>query len=178
MFIIFRFILTQYLVVIWAINGVRSKKMDDENVPQEIKDFVLAILIIILYLICFCSKVKSKENSHRLQNLRSKLFYNPLIRYAILNSLKFNLTAVTTFQLAANDLVQVTTAVSLLVLINGIPLVLSRTLFRLNNELHTVDNIKKFGSMYSGRNVSPKRGRHLAWIGPLVFFYRRKCLKI
>ena len=46
MFIIFRFILTQYLVVIWAINGVRAKKMDDENVPQEIKDFVLAILII------------------------------------------------------------------------------------------------------------------------------------
>jgi len=41
-----RFILTQYLVVIWAINGVRAKKMDDENVPQEIKDFVLAILII------------------------------------------------------------------------------------------------------------------------------------
>ena len=27
--------------------------------------------------------------------------------------------------------------------------------------------------MYSGRNVSPKRGRHLAWVGPLVFFYRR-----
>ena len=38
--------MTQYLVVIWAINGVRAKKMHDENVPQEIKDFVLAILII------------------------------------------------------------------------------------------------------------------------------------
>jgi len=41
-----RFILTQYLVVIWAVNGIRAKKMADENVPQEIKDFVLAILVI------------------------------------------------------------------------------------------------------------------------------------
>ena len=58
-------------------------------------------------------------------------------------------------------------------MINAVPLILSRTLFRLNDELHSVENLKKFGSMYSGRNVSPKRGRHLAWIAPLVFFFRR-----
>ena len=38
--------LTPYLVVIWAANAIRAKKMDDPDVPQEIKDFVLAILII------------------------------------------------------------------------------------------------------------------------------------
>ena len=38
--------LTPYLVVIWAANAIRAKKMGDPDVPQEIKDFVLAILII------------------------------------------------------------------------------------------------------------------------------------
>ena len=34
------------MVVIWAVNAIRAKKMDDPDVPQEIKDLVLAILII------------------------------------------------------------------------------------------------------------------------------------
>ena len=41
-----RYILTQYLVVIWAVNGVRAKKMNDSAVPQDIKDFIIAILVI------------------------------------------------------------------------------------------------------------------------------------
>merc|ERR1712106_76084 len=41
-----RYILTPYLVVIWASNGIRAKKMDDPDVPQDVKNFVLAILII------------------------------------------------------------------------------------------------------------------------------------
>jgi len=43
-----RYILTPYLVVIWASNGIRAKKMDDPTVPQDVKDFVLAILIIAI----------------------------------------------------------------------------------------------------------------------------------
>ena len=42
----FRFTLTPYLVVIWAANGIRAKQVDDPDVPQDIKDYVLAILII------------------------------------------------------------------------------------------------------------------------------------
>jgi len=43
-----RYILTPYLVVIWASNGIRIKKMDDPDVPQDIKDYVLAIMIIAI----------------------------------------------------------------------------------------------------------------------------------
>ena len=52
MFLLHRYILTQYLVVIWAANGIRSKinmkKTDDEfeKVPQDVENFVLAILVI------------------------------------------------------------------------------------------------------------------------------------
>ena len=51
-FLLHRYILTQYLVVIWAANGIRSKinmKKTDaefEKVPQDVENFVLAILII------------------------------------------------------------------------------------------------------------------------------------
>ena len=41
-----RYILTPYLVVIWATNGIRTKMMDKPDVPQDIKDYVLAIMII------------------------------------------------------------------------------------------------------------------------------------
>lgn len=41
-----RWILTPYLVVIWAANGIRAKKSSDPTVPHEVKDFVLAILVI------------------------------------------------------------------------------------------------------------------------------------
>lgn len=41
-----RYILTPYLVVIWASNGIWQKKKDDPAVPNDIKQFVLAIIII------------------------------------------------------------------------------------------------------------------------------------
>jgi len=41
-----RYLVTPYLVVIWASSGIRAKKLSDPSVPQEIQDFVLAIIII------------------------------------------------------------------------------------------------------------------------------------
>jgi len=41
-----RYLLTPYLVVIWALNGIRSKKITDPLVPESIKNYVLVILII------------------------------------------------------------------------------------------------------------------------------------
>ena len=49
LFTTLRYILTQYLVVIWAANGVRSKIVDKEegqDIPEDVENFVLAILII------------------------------------------------------------------------------------------------------------------------------------
>lgn len=40
--------MTPYLVVIWASNGIRAKNMDDPNVPQDVKNYVVAILVIAI----------------------------------------------------------------------------------------------------------------------------------
>ena len=46
--LLLRYILTPYLVVIWASNGIRAKNMDDPNVPQDVKNYVVAILVIAI----------------------------------------------------------------------------------------------------------------------------------
>ena len=33
-------------MVIWATNGIRTKNMDNPDIPQDTKDYVLAIMII------------------------------------------------------------------------------------------------------------------------------------
>ena len=41
-----RYVFTPYMVIIWGVNAIRAKKMDDPDVPQDIKDLILSILII------------------------------------------------------------------------------------------------------------------------------------
>ena len=56
--------------------------------------------------------------------------------------------------------------------INVVPLILSPLLYKLNDELHSIQNKNKYGSIYAKRDVSKER-MHRAWINPLVFFFRR-----
>jgi len=41
-----RYLLTPYLVIIWASNGIRIKKYGNDEVPQDVQNYILAILII------------------------------------------------------------------------------------------------------------------------------------
>ena len=109
---------------------------------------IIILLIFILIIRFLCGNKMSEANRSRLESIKSKLFYNPLIRYAFLNSLKFNFTAVTTFQQATNDSIQLIIAIIFFIAASIIPLILSRVLFKLNNELNSDENKKKFGSMY------------------------------
>ena len=44
--LLFRWILVPYCVVIWAASAAYDKKKDDKVVPEGIKDYLLAIIII------------------------------------------------------------------------------------------------------------------------------------
>lgn len=54
-----RYLYTPFLVVVWAAFGIWSKKSGDEAVPQEIKDFVLATIIVgaLLFVLSVAEKV-------------------------------------------------------------------------------------------------------------------------
>ena len=44
--VFFRYVFTPYMVIIWAVSNIRVKNMEDPAVPQEIKDYILSILIL------------------------------------------------------------------------------------------------------------------------------------
>ena len=90
----------------------------------------------------------------------------------MLNCLNLNIVAVITFRFETDDKTAVLIAVFIFVTMNAVPLILSRLLYKLNDELHSIQNKNKYGSIYDKRNVSNER-RHRAWLNPLVFFFRR-----
>ena len=133
----------------------------------------LLILIVSIAIILSCrNSPLNEKNRERVKNLKRKLQYNPVIRYFLLNSLKFNYSALCVFKKANAGVGSYFGAILLLLLINICPLVLSRILYKNNSKLKDKEIENKIGTLYEGKNVESKR-KHRAWVFPLVFFGRR-----
>ena len=67
-----------------------------------IGSFILLILLVVIYgtyrlsKSC-CDNSKTRETVEKLKN---KIFFNPIIRYSLLNCLKFNIVALTAIRRA------------------------------------------------------------------------------
>ena len=61
--------------------------------------FLLVICVIVLLLWCRkrCTNL-SEKNKQRIAGLKTKIFWNPLIRYTLLNALKLNMSAMTAYK--------------------------------------------------------------------------------
>ena len=117
---------------------------------------VLFLLILFVCTVVFLScrnKPLSEKNRERVNSLKRKLQYSPVIRYFLLNSLKFNYSALCVFKQADAGAGSYFVAVLLLLLINICPLVLSRILYKNNNNLKEKDTENKIGTLYEGKNV-------------------------
>ena len=134
--------------------------------------FLLILIVAVVVYISCRNKPLSEKNRERVKTLKRKLLYNPVIRYFLLNSLKFNYSALCVFKQADAGAGSYFVAVLLLILINICPLVLSRILYKNNSHLEDKETEIKIGTLYEGKNVEPKR-KHRAWVFPLVFFGRR-----
>ena len=71
--------------------------------------------------------LKSKE---RIKRLKDKVFYNPLIRYSLLNAMNYNMAAMTAFVNTNGEQRQVIIAVLLLIVVNVLPIIYARILYR------------------------------------------------
>ena len=71
--------------------------------------------------------LKSKE---RIKWLKDKVFYNPLIRYSLLNAMNYNMAAMTVFVNTNGEQRQVIIAVLLLIVNNVLPIVYARILIK------------------------------------------------
>ena len=57
--------------------------------------FIIALVLVFIYLRKRCKL--SNKNKERYERIKSKVFWNPFIRYLFLNALKLNLSAMVAF---------------------------------------------------------------------------------
>lgn len=117
--------------------------------------FVLIIGIILLLIYCRKRVKLSEKNKQRIQNLRYKVFWNAIIRYLFLNSLKLNMSAFVVLKASkVTGGLDIAVAVLMVLALNSVPIVLSRLLYLSEDKFEDEVFRKKFGTLYQGKNVS------------------------
>ena len=139
---------------------------------------LVAIILLTLVALCLdrlccglCKKVKDKFTI-----LKKMIFWNGIIRYVYLSSLKFMMISVVALKLA-NKGKNFTIAISQFALLNAIPLFCSYILAKNGKKLEDKDKMEKFGELYKERNVG-KNWKHRAWALPIAYIYRRTAFSI
>ena len=124
---------------------------------------IVFVLLIILAVVLFKRFGVSQKNKERLEKMKRKIFFNSLIRYAFLSSLKTNLIAFVTLKKASSDdPLSIIMASLLSIAIIVFPFFLARILFKNKDNLNDEANVKKFGTLYEGKNII--REKHHAWL--------------
>ena len=132
------------------------------------------IVIVLILIICLrkrntgcCDKCKRCINY-----ITTKLFFNPLIRYLLLNALKFYMASMINFKTDHDDnSVDRVFAIAILIIINVIALYFSCLLHRNKTQLGQESSINRYGTLYQGREI--KEMKHPLYLQPLAFFLRR-----
>ena len=138
---------------------------------------IISLLIFVIVKIMRRCKL-SPKNQRRVQKLSSLVFYNPLIRFIMLYSMKLNVTslmAIKRWQMI--DLGEKFTATLSLAFLFVFPVICAKFLHKNAKELHKEANVQKFGSLYGGRNVDAKK-QHKVWVLPLAYFFRRSVFMV
>ena len=154
---------------------------DNLGVTLILITFAILIIAFIVILLLLCSKVcsLSPKTKERIEKLKNKIFYNPLIRYSLLNTMNLNMTAMTAFVIAPDDVGEVTVALAILLTINILPICYARLLHQKKAELGTEDSRIRFGTLFGGLDLDDAsskivaRHNHKIHRYPLLFMYRR-----
>ena len=83
------------------------------------------------------------------------MLFNPLIRFALLNTLKFNIMAMVTFASISSkpSAISFCLAAIILLAINALPFVFARIIRKAKDDLHDADRVQKYGTLYKGLYV-------------------------
>ena len=83
------------------------------------------------------------------------VFFNPIIRYLVLNSLKLNMTSLLAIKLFKPDssLIDLISSLCILTMVNLAPLIFLIVLVRQRRELEKEQSRLSFGALYNGKKV-------------------------
>lgn len=83
----------------------------------------LVIVALIAILVFIARRVQLNEKRKaQIKKLKTKVFWNPIIRYLVLNSLKLNISAVIIYNAAEKAQLDVITSTVILLILNGAPI--------------------------------------------------------
>ena len=143
------------------------------GITQLLIILVLAIVIIIVVIaIVLKRKINLSEKCLNMINLiKAYIFYNPIIRYVFLNSIKLNFMAFIVFRPPIGSFIDIALASVIMVLLTVVPIFFFR-LLRKNRKSLTDEKLSKvFGALYQGKNITQDAQHEFTY--PLIFFYRR-----
>ena len=143
--------------------------------------FVFLVLIGLVITIVFVSRKTelSPKNKERLDKLKNNIFYNAIVRFFFLNTLKFNMSSMVVLVKESSSASSTFVAALLLICFSVIvPLALIRLIYINRAILHELKMIIRFGTIYSGRRVKDLLGERRVWIYPATFFVRRTVFAI
>ena len=98
--------------------------------------FFVSIMLITLVLVVLMNRVKfSDKTKDRIRRLQSKMFYNPVIRYLMLNALKLNMASLLVLSVMSNDTAELIFSGLMLLAMNIFPLVFLKILLNNHDKL-------------------------------------------
>ena len=137
---------------------------------------IIVTVILVKYSESFKLSTKAKE---RIEWLKQKVFYNPLIRFSMLNTLKWNLIALTAFTTLKGSTVEIIFGVLLYIALNLLPFFYLWLLYKQQAKLSTEKTIKTIGTLYDGLRIEKLSAAghegmiNDVWFYPAVFMIRR-----
>lgn len=97
------------------------------------------------------------------------VFWNPIIRYTMLGSIKLNIGAMVVLRVGwPESWIDGVPAVIWLLFLAALPLIYAKILHKNAEHLNEFDAVSSFGTLYKGLEASKT-----IWAYPVVFFMRR-----
>ena len=154
--------------------GTQNSIFSNFGVTFVIGSAILAFIVLVVVLIiiggrkCHCSQ----KNQARVKSIKQKIFFNPIIRYLLLNALKLNFVSLVVFKSTKErTLKEISVSVVTFAVVNISPIIFLYVLRKNRDHLNEEDKVKSFGSLYLGKNI--QRPTHKVHRYPLAFFWRR-----
>ena len=83
----------------------------------------LTFILILVVLIQLKRRIKlSDKTKARIEKVKEKIFYNPMVRYLLLNSLKLNFAAFIVFKKPVGGAWDMLLGITLMLIINALPI--------------------------------------------------------
>ena len=115
----------------------------------------VAIVLVIVIIIFIARRVElSDKRKAQVKNLKTKVFWNPIVRYLQLNSMKLYMSSIVAMNVASKSTADLGSSIAILTLLICTPLVFWVTLSRNKDSLTSSSTKKEISAIYVGKNVT------------------------